>query len=215
MAIREIEIAGTKVTIHEYDNLYDSITGRVLTGAWLWDSAFVLSEFIVTHCRLEFDLQGKSVLELGAGTGLPGLTAALLGAHRVVLTDVDLLLSLLNKNVEANGLRDRVEVRALSWGLDESSSWLGEFDLILMSDVFFDLSGVAALAKTLKSFSGTGTVIWSASEIRPWTSDCLSVLINEGFEVVELTSQLGPSCTSDLFAVFQIIPPNQAVWKKI
>lgn len=184
--MREIEIPGTKLTIHEYDDLCDSITGQVLTGAWLWDSALVLSEFIVTHCRLEFDLQGKSVLELGAGTGLPGLTTAVLGARRVVLTDVDLLLPLLNKNVEANGLRYRVEVRELPWGSDESSSRLGEFDLILMSDVFFDLSGVAALAKTLKSFCGTGTVIWSASEIRPSTSDCLSELINEGFEVIEL-----------------------------
>ncbi|KAK9266902.1 hypothetical protein L1049_027161 [Liquidambar formosana] len=117
MGIREIEIGGNKLTIHELDDVCDSVTGRALTGSWLWDSALVLSDYISTQGRLDFDLNGKTVLELGAGAGLPGLTAALLGASRVVLTDVDSLLPGLRKNVEENGLGDRVEVKELVWGI--------------------------------------------------------------------------------------------------
>lgn len=121
MGIREIEIAAKSIIIHELDNVCDSITGCPLTGSWLWRSAIVLAEFMSTHLHF----QTKSVLELGAGAGLPGLTAARLGATRVVLTDIQLLLPGLINNVVANGLEDRVEVRELVWGSDESARWVG------------------------------------------------------------------------------------------
>lgn len=35
----------------------------------------------------EFDVRGKTVLEMGAGAGLPGLVSALEGAGEVVLSD--------------------------------------------------------------------------------------------------------------------------------
>ncbi|GLT49072.1 hypothetical protein SLA2020_226550 [Shorea laevis] len=98
MGIREIVVAGTIIVIHELDDVYDSVTGRPLTGSWVWDSALVLSKWMFT----QVDFQGKSVLEVGAGAGLPGLVAARLGASRVVLTDVKPLLPGLLKNVEAN-----------------------------------------------------------------------------------------------------------------
>lgn len=99
--MREIEIAGEKLVIHEFD----SVTGRALTGSWLWDSALLLSHWMVAQGQVEYNFVRKIVLELGAGlTGLPGLTAARLGASRVILTDVEPLLPGLKKNVEANGL---------------------------------------------------------------------------------------------------------------
>ena len=63
------------------------------------------------------DIRGKSVIELSAGTGPPGL-----GAKRVVLTDVKALLPGMERNVEANGLGERVEVRKLVWGSAEAEA---------------------------------------------------------------------------------------------
>ena len=201
MGIREISISGHKLTIHELEDVCDSATGRVLTGSWLWDSSLLLSQWMATRAE---DIRGKSVIELGAGTGLPGLTAAMLGAGRVVLTDVEALLQGLERNVEVNGLGERVEVREVVWGSEEE----GEFDIVLMSDVFLEVEAMGDLAKTLKRVCGSGSQVWCGSEVRQWTYECLGQLVSEGFGVVELPSPVGVSDGSwDLFSIFHLIPP--------
>ncbi|KAF5178554.1 Eef1a lysine methyltransferase [Thalictrum thalictroides] len=209
--MREITIRGHDLTVNELDDVYDPVTGHALTGSWVWNSSLVLSEWIVNQSLVEvFDIQGKTVLELGAGMGIPGLVSARLGAGRVILTDVAPLLHGLQQNVDLNGLADRVEVRELAWGSDESSGEFGEVDLVLMSDVFYDESEMKSLAKTLKNVCGSKTKIWAASEIRPSTSDCLNELVvSHGFEVTELMSQLGTTATDDqslLYVVLNLVP---------
>ncbi|KAK6947480.1 Lysine methyltransferase [Dillenia turbinata] len=190
MGMKSFQI-GDKITltIHELDDVCDSVTGRPLTGSWVWDSALILSEFMERQqAQLGFDFRDKTVLELGAGAGLPGLTAAQLGASRVLLTDIQPLLGGLKRNAEGNKLEDVVEVRELVWGSVSSSDSWGEFDVVLMSDVFFDPTVMGDLGKTLRSLckgKGKGRV-WAASEVRPWTSECLNELVSLGLEVVEL-----------------------------
>ena len=59
-------------------------------------------------------LEGKRVLELGAGTGLPGIVAASLGA-RVVQTDRhEVALFLCKMNAERNGITT-IEHRVADW----------------------------------------------------------------------------------------------------
>lgn len=215
MGKKEVEIAGKKLVIHELEDVCDPNTGRALTGSWVWDSALHLAKWIATQGLADFQLQSKTVLELGAGTGLPGLMAASLGAAHVFLTDIAPVLPGLRSSVEANGFNDRVvEVRELVWGSDEP--WVGEVDLVLMSDVFYDPLEMPELAKTLKRVCGRETRIWSASEIRSQTGVCLEVLKGEGFEVVgEFPSSDSPLSTDDLeitaekstFAVFVLAPP--------
>lgn len=219
MGVRGIRVAGKALVINELEDVCDAVTSRALTGSWLWDSALYLSEWMATQGGLHFNFHDKTVLELGAGAGLPGLMAALLGAGRVVLTDIGPLLPGLIKNVEANGLQDRVEVKEHVWGSEESprKAEFEEFDLVLMSYVFFHIEEMQALAKTLKSVCRKGTVVWAATEVRPWTAEWLGVLASQGFGVVDqLPLQLGPSPFLDeeslaMFVVFRLTPPNENI----
>lgn len=56
------------------------------TGWRAWPCALLLACWLAKHAH-ELELDDAAVLELGCGLGLPGLTAAALGARRVVLTD--------------------------------------------------------------------------------------------------------------------------------
>ena len=83
--------------------------GGDLTGVRMWDAAPSLIEHLSSHRSL---LGGRLVLELGAGTALPGLLLAKLG-HQVTLSDSLLLPHTLNNCREAakcNNLQDEVEV---------------------------------------------------------------------------------------------------------
>ncbi|KAJ1693261.1 hypothetical protein LUZ63_009959 [Rhynchospora breviuscula] len=207
MAIREVVINDTCVTIHECDDLGDPITGRTITGSWLWDSALCLSEWISEAvANNQVRISGATVLELGAGTGLPGLFAATYGASHVVLTDVGSLVPNLCANVGANGLEDLVQVMELKWG--EDASMLGQVDVLLLSDLFYDPEEMPALAKTMHSVWAEGTSGYAASEVRDGVNECLMVLRQEGFEfhdVALMTRPLnGDSVETADFAVYVI-----------
>jgi len=93
---------------------------RRLFGHYLWNASLLLAEFIeagtlglpddgglqtrVGLPMTAFDVKGKKTIELGAGTALPSIMAALLGAQEVLVTDYpsDLLLATLRRNVTAN-----------------------------------------------------------------------------------------------------------------
>ena len=84
-----------------------------LFSHFVWNAAVQLAVFLedpqptsggTTHGDWEWGVAGKEVLELGAGTGLAGLLAALKGARRVVITDYPAaeVLENLRKNVAKN-----------------------------------------------------------------------------------------------------------------
>src|SRR5947209_6092728 len=71
------------LTVDEEQRYLAEQTNRAPYGVVLWPSAIALAHDIVTRAD---QLRGTRVLELGAGTGLPGIVAASCGAH-VVQTD--------------------------------------------------------------------------------------------------------------------------------
>jgi len=78
---------------------------------------------------------GVRVLELGAGSGLPGLWAASKGCEVVLTDQLSATLELLTRSthlIEAGS----ASVRELAWG-DASPPWLKDFDLVLASEVIY------------------------------------------------------------------------------
>ena len=113
----------------------------------LWEAALVLAEFMATVPKEP----GSTLLELGAGLGVPGLIAAAAG-FRVTLTDYeDLILDFERINAAASKLTE-IEVTKLDW---LNPAELGQYDVvigaeILFRDVFFEPL-LAILRRSLKA----------------------------------------------------------------
>ena len=67
-----------------------------------WPAAYVLAAYIAT-CDI---FRGKSLLEIGAGVGLPSLVAGKRGVSRVVVTDrnEETTMRLIQSNIDLNSL---------------------------------------------------------------------------------------------------------------
>lgn len=61
------------------------IEGTYGTGATVWPASIVLVKYLERHAQKL--VQGKRVIDLGAGTGISSLAAAIFGATEVVCTD--------------------------------------------------------------------------------------------------------------------------------
>ena len=104
---------------------------RLPYGIVLWPAAIALAHEIATRA-----LGGARVLELGAGTGLPGIVAASLGA-RVVQTDRQAVaLHVCKTNAERNGIT-AIDLRAADWTTWEDDA---TYDWILGADILYAVS---------------------------------------------------------------------------
>ena len=84
-----IKVASSPAACTDYD----------LTGQVIWPVSNLLSHYLASSSAQPY-IRHRTVVELGAGCGLPGLVAAAIGAKQVVLTDGnDVVLDLLQQNI--------------------------------------------------------------------------------------------------------------------
>ncbi|PRP85855.1 hypothetical protein PROFUN_06129 [Planoprotostelium fungivorum] len=136
----------------------------------LWNAA----RFLADHLDSAERCKDLSFLELGAGSGLPSIMAALNGASRVLITDYpeDVLLDNIKENVRSNcGTVSHVKVMGHMWGkepekLIESSG--GQFDRIILSDLIFNHLSHRDMLRTCKTcLKPGGKVLVAFSHHRP------------------------------------------------
>jgi len=104
----------------------------------VWASSEVLAHFMFEH-----DIEGLRILEVGCGIGL---TSLVLGHRHANITATDQhpeAERFLTENVSLNGLEPIPFVRT-SWADDDCG--LGEFDLIVGSDVLYESQHVDQLS---------------------------------------------------------------------
>ncbi|KAM7014975.1 uncharacterized protein mettl21ca [Tautogolabrus adspersus] len=139
-------------------------------GAVMWPAALALCSFLDNHREL-VNLQGKEVLELGAGTGLVTIVASLLGAL-VTATDLPDVLGNLQANVMRNTrgrCRHMPQVAALSWGYDLDRTHptsVYRYDYVLSADVVYHHDFLDELLVTMKHFCRPGTTLIWANKVR-------------------------------------------------
>ncbi|KAG7501559.1 hypothetical protein JOB18_002111 [Solea senegalensis] len=145
-------------------------------AAVVWDAAVVMCMYLELG---KVELKGKAVIELGAGTGLVGIVAALLGA-KVTITDREAALDFLSANVKANlpaDSQESVTVSELTWGEKLDLYPAGGFDLVLGADIVYLEDTFVALLQTLEHLCSDTTVVLLACKIRyERDTDFLSML---------------------------------------
>ncbi|TYH42209.1 hypothetical protein ES332_D11G047900v1 [Gossypium tomentosum] len=111
-------------------------------GLFVWPCSIVLAEYVWQH-KLRFS--GNNVVELGAGTCLPGLVAAKVGSNVTLTDDANRLEVLENMRgvCELNNLK--CEVLGLTWGVWDASIFSLHPKIILGADVLYDARGLKLL----------------------------------------------------------------------
>ncbi|GAV74724.1 Methyltransf_16 domain-containing protein [Cephalotus follicularis] len=115
-------------------------------GLYVWPCSVILAEYVWQQ-RLRFS--GASVVELGAGTSLPGLVAAKVGAD-VTLTDNATrpeVLDNMSRVCDLNKLK--CNVLGLTWGIWDASIFSLNPKIILGADVFYEASAFDDLFATV------------------------------------------------------------------
>ena len=141
------------ITLLEARNL---VAAFGTTGLRTWEAALHLGNYLCAN--QDTLVRGKSILELGAGTGYVSLLCAKhLEASHVIATDgSDDVVASLSTNFYLNNLQDStvIEGKELKWGQaligGEHPEWNGgrTIDLVLGADLTYDGSGIPALVST-------------------------------------------------------------------
>ncbi|EPY76748.1 Methyltransferase-like protein 22 [Camelus dromedarius] len=117
-------------------------------GKQVWRGALLLADYVLFQRDL---FQGRTVLELGGGTGLASIVAATV-ARTVYCTDVGAdLLAMCQRNVALNSHLTAAgdpEV-PFSWSEEDISDLYGHTTILLAAEVFYDDDLTDALFKTL------------------------------------------------------------------
>ncbi|XP_017313590.1 uncharacterized protein LOC108259000 isoform X2 [Ictalurus punctatus] len=154
---------GHKIIIEESFDSY---------GAMIWPAAIALCKFLETpDGRQQMNLLDKTVLEIGAGTGLLSIVITLLGA-KLTATDLPEILSNLRYNLNRNTRwlrRHEPEVKELSWGYELEKTFprsLHHYDYVLAADVVYHHTFLDELLATMHHFCQRGTTLIWANKIR-------------------------------------------------
>lgn len=119
---------------------------------WLWPAAIVLAE-----AMNEIDVEGRLILEIGCGLGLPSLVLKRNGANITASDYHPLAESFLDENAALNGMSP-IDFVDLHWG--EQTADLGRFDVIIGSDVLYERGHAELLAELVDRLSEPCAEVW-------------------------------------------------------
>ena len=158
------------------------------TGLGIWCASLVMARWLASP-SMRRRMEGRTVLELGAGCGVPGLTTAICARPRsVTMTDLNPeTIDNLRHNIELNGCDARtVTAGAIDWG-DESTYPPHKLDYVVCSDCIYQKDIVPLLKKVVAGLldPNHGTFLYVAPEGgRDGLPEFIAAMKAEGFECV-------------------------------
>lgn len=143
-------------------------------GCVVWPAAILLSKLFCDRQEptlFHIDVRDKFVVELGTGTGLPSIIAALNGARNSIATDrKEILEHCTKKNIASvSNEEGNIDAQILDWDSYSSATFTqdhGNPDIIIGADLIYHESGFKPLIETLLGLSWTHTKIVIAGKER-------------------------------------------------
>lgn len=121
---------------------------------WLfcWASGLVMAQQIIASPAR---VKGKAVLDVGSGSGVVAIAAAMAGAKKVIASDID---PIAQKAIALNAKLNQVDIEIIG----DYRSYQGVAELITVADVLYDSDNLPLLKDLLKR-----SAVWLAdSRIR-------------------------------------------------
>ena len=178
-------------------------TSRVPYGVALWPAAIALAHDVAARADA---MRGARVLELGAGTGLPGIVADSLGA-RVVQTDRQpLALYVCRRNGERNGAAS-IEVREADWTAWDDPA---RYDWIVGADILYAERLHPSLRRILETNLAPGGRVLLADPFRAASLRLLESLDADGWTIALSKWTVGEDAAARPIGVYELAAPGDA-----
>jgi len=187
------------ITLEEETQFLHHTENRAPYGVVLWPAAIALAHEIAARAT---EFRGRTVLELGAGTGLPGLVAASLGATVTQTDRSEVILHVCQMNGERN--RARISYRVADW-----TEWTdtARYDWIIGSDILYADTLHAELRHIFETnLAANGRVLLS-DPFRTPSVPFLEGLEASGWRASHSRWSLGEGCDARAVAVYDLAPP--------
>jgi predicted nicotinamide N-methyase len=149
----------------------DKADERIPYWTEIWPSALALSAFILNN---KDQVEGKTILELGAGLGLPSLVAACFSSTVVCSDYLTDALIFARKNAELNAI-SYIQYECIDWRSYNSDQ---RYALILASDIAYEKRFFEDLPGSLKKMMYPESEVWLSEPGRHFTAPFIQDLKN-------------------------------------
>jgi predicted nicotinamide N-methyase len=188
---------GALISFLEEQTFLGADKNRLPYGVALWPASIALAHDLAESGA---ELRGKRILELGAGTGLPGIVASAYGA-RVVQTDrAEAALRVCRMNGERNRAVG-IEYRLADWTLWDDTA---RYDLIIGGDILYAEAMHEHLERIFESNLAEGGRILAGDPFRLYSIRLLEKLQAAGWRITVSKWSIGEGEDARGIGVFEL-----------
>lgn len=181
-SIRTYALGSANFQVYELSRL------QHLHGGKTWNASVLLA-YVLNNTFWSEKFAGKRIIELGSGTGVVGIAAAIAGGDDafVALTDSQpALVEMLRTSLQGNRLDSRCVAEVYEWTgeLPVNLRSQAPFDVVLAADCLYSENTAGALCDALEVVASSDPLILVCLQERWSTKECIAVLIFRGWDIV-------------------------------